>query len=233
MALPIPNPWEPGGMNFPSMDQMPGAGLVNELNAFLAQPAGRAGLLQAGLSMSQPRRWGEDTFGAITRSIGAGGEAIGRQQEMDRKEQDIENKSMLAAARSDAAGSRLSAAGAGLDVKRQQLELNREREARIETTTLLNRQVQARLGYDKYRDKVEKEKLLNPGATVLSYPDWLEASGISVLLQPKSGVPTTGDAGGMMPNSDVPRDHSQREIGKVYTVKGKSYKWNGTTMDPQ
>lgn len=99
-----------------------------------ADPRLVPGLLQAGISLMQPRAWGQSGLGAVGQAIGSAGEAISRndeslrkQQETDIRAQEATSRGDLRAAQADAAYSRSQVAQMGAETARERLGIARDR----------------------------------------------------------------------------------------------------------
>lgn len=141
-------------------------GITNQWNSFLAQPESRAFLMNAGISLMQPPRFGDTFASQFGRALGHGAEAVGRGELQEAKVGELEARGRAALERSAYAGERLSLQQMVQD------QLNKRAEAGQETqlykayvADLQSAKKQHQVAMDKYvkeRDNLTRDPKLGP-----------------------------------------------------------------------
>jgi hypothetical protein len=208
--------------------QGPDMGTANQIAGFLNQPGAQAALLNFGISMMQPRGYGDTFAGQFGRAVGAGGEAATRGELQGAN---IEKSEALA----EAARSRAGEAGARL-------------EGSLERTRLQQR-VKLAAGYSKYRSEIEDRnrkrqrdyeaaKFLQPD---LQPPPMEPLMGLDEYLAQQERLtgglnipPPTGTSGAKPGGNagQAPQNPTDRRVGQVYQTPKGPLRWMGADASP-
>lgn len=129
----------------------------DQFSQFLADPRGRAALLQMGLQGMSPPTWGDTTSGQIARAVGSGGEAAGRGEAMDIRSQEASSKQDLRAAQADAATARSGQAATTADLARERLGLGKLQEEGRQMRNMLGNRVRLSALYQADKAAMEKQ----------------------------------------------------------------------------
>jgi hypothetical protein len=210
--------------------QGPDMGIANQVAGFLDQPGARAALLNFGISMMQPRGYGDTFAGQVGRSVGAGAQAAAAGEA---QVANIDRTEALA----EAARSRAGEAGARL-------------EGALERTRLQQR-VKLAAGYSKYRSEIEdrnRKRQRDYEAAKFTQPDLPPPQmepivGLDEYLAQQErltgglNIPPATGGGGTKPSGNAgpaPQNPTDRRAGQVYnTTKYGPQRWTGTGwVDP-
>lgn len=144
----------------PSPTQGVKSGLADQWRGFLSDPSSRAFLIQAGLSMLQPRPVGQTSIGHIASGLGQGGEAAARVQAGEEHRTEAESVQRARAAGSEA---KLQVADAALQraaASQMNADTRRMIGSSATPTSMLNVRAKAQGAFNKW--VMDKPDILNP-----------------------------------------------------------------------
>lgn len=230
--------------------------LVGQWNEFLADPRGRGALLQAGLTMMQPRGFGDTVTGQVGRAIGSGGEAIGRVEAADRANLEASSRQELRGAQANLAGARAETSVANANTAATRAAAAGDRLAYLRETEQgrtdrhnLGQQVRLSGLYQQAVNQINQQNSRNarqnadplnrgqPTLPILPIPsmqDWLrsnptEVQGMFPSVPGSTTPPATPQPSGgtgLQEGQSVPA--AQRVVGQTYNTPRGPMAWTGT-----
>jgi hypothetical protein len=211
------------------------------VSGFLADPRGRAALLQMGLQGMSPATWGDTTMGQVARAVGSGGEATTRGEAMDIKAQEAASKQDLRAATADAATARAGQAGANADIARTRLGIAEQDLARKREAMTTSARIRLSNMYQQHLRDIAKENAnplrTGPPIEAPTMEQWIRKNPTlrDMGLVPDQGAApedtgTTTTAPPTTPTTSppAPPNPADRTAGTVYATPRGDLKWTGT-----
>lgn len=215
--------------------------LSRQWNSFLSDPRGRGALLSAGLTMMQPKGFGQTGSGQIAQGIGAAGESVRTNEAADLKQQEASSKDELRAAQASAAGARSEASSARNDTSAARLALQQEDLKRKQEQVLTLAKIRLTNMYEQYQKGVQQRNEANsflpkaqqkPREEIVDKETWIRQNPLlkNLGLLPEgeggdTGAPAT-PAASTAP--EAPIDPTQRVPNTVYKTPKGELKWTGT-----